>query len=396
MRNRVLVGLVFLCFLALSATSCSPPPQGYSGVISYDDMLYLGATDGKIRAVNPGARSEGLPFPSSDGEWSFAITVPSKGFLSCGDSSTPATIYSTPVVVDGRVCVGIYDGKVMMLAPSARIDELHFPHRKSGEWMYPDGDDVIGAVVGNPVVVGDTVYVCSSDGAVYALDASSGDQEWRSELSVEKLWTTPVVQGEAIYVSTFDGHIYALSVDDGSLLPWSFEAEVGFASSPLLYGDTILVGSFDDNLYAVRIGDEKPLWRFQGGNWFWALPVVSDGVVYAVCLDGKVYALDAESGRVKWDEPFDTGSPIAASPVAVDDSLVVAAQSGDVYVIDMQTGVGARIENPEGDEKPSIDGTTVLASLCAQDGIVYIRAQNNCLYPIDVAGRERKARISLD
>jgi outer membrane protein assembly factor BamB len=396
MSKRVLVCLVFFCVLALSAAGCSAPPQGYSGVVSSDDMLYLGATDGKVRAVDPTARGEGLPFPSSEGEWSFAITMPSKSFLSCGSSTTPATIYSTPVVVDERVCVGLYDGKVMMLASSARIDDLNFPHRKSGEWVYPEGDDVIGAVVGSPAVVGKMVYVCSSDGVVYALDVDSGDEEWRSELSVEKLWTSPVVAEGALYVSTFDGHIYALSIDDGRLLPWSFEAEVGFASSPLLYGDTILAGSFDNGLYAVRIGDDEPLWKFEGGNWFWALPVVRDDVVYAACLDGKVYALDAGSGRAKWDEPFDAGSPIVASPVTVDDSLVIAAESGDVYVIDMQTGVGTRIENPEGDEKPSIDGTTILASLCTQDGIVYIRAQNNSLYPIDVAGGERKARISLD
>ena len=396
MSKRVLVCLVLLCVLALSATGCTQPPQGYSGVVSSDDMLYLGATDGKVRAVYPGARSEGLPFPSAEREWSYAITMPSKAFLSCGSSTTPATIYSTPVIVDDRVCVGIYDGKVMMLASSARIDDLHFPHRKSGEWMYPEGDDVIGAVVGSPAVVGNTAYVCSSDGVVYALDVNSGDEEWRSELSVEKLWTSPVVEEGALYVSTFDGHIYALSTDDGRLLPWSFEAEVGFASSPLLYGDTILVGSFDNSLYAVRIGDDEPLWKSEGESWFWALPVVSDDVVYAACLDGKVYALDAGSGRAEWDEPFDAGSPIVASPVAVDDSLVIAAESGDVYIIDMETGIGVRIENPEGDEKASIDGTTVLATLCVQDGIVYIRAQNNCLYPIDVAGRERKARISLD
>ncbi|GAI18677.1 unnamed protein product, partial [marine sediment metagenome] len=100
---------------------------------------------------------------------------------------------------------------------------------------------MIGPIVGSPVAVNDTIYVCSSDGKVYALDITYGDEKWKSDPLDDKLWTTPVAKGEAIYVSTFDGYIYALSAKDGSLLPWVFEAETGFVSSPVLYEDTVFV-----------------------------------------------------------------------------------------------------------------------------------------------------------
>jgi len=158
MKVRVLAYLGIFCFFALSATGCvsSAAQQGYSGVVPHDGILYLGSMDGKIVAANASDRSQALPFPSANGEWSFAITVPSEG-LSCGSSSKPDTIYATPVVVNGSVCIGTYGGKVLMLSPTARNQDLPFPHLRSGEWIYPRTEDVIGPIVGSPVVVKDTV-----------------------------------------------------------------------------------------------------------------------------------------------------------------------------------------------------------------------------------------------
>ncbi len=386
MRIKILIFLGIFCFLALSAGGClggQQKPLGFSGVISYDGILYLGSTDGKIVAVNPSARNQEMSFPSSDGEWSFAITMPSKG-ISCGPSSVPVSIYGTPTVVGESVCIGTYNGKVLMMSPSARSQNLPFPQTRSGEWVYPRTEDVIEPIVGSPVAADDTVYVCSSDGRVYALDMTYGDEKWKSDPLGDKLWITPVLKEETVYVSTFDGHIYALSAKDGSLLPWAFEAEAGFASSPVLHENIIFVGSFDRNLYAVRVGDNEPLWKFPGDNWFWATTVAKDGVVYAGCLDGKVYAIDSKTGNELWE--FDAGSPIVSSPALTDDLLVVACDSGEVYALDIFNG---KLIN-----EVSIDAP-IQGSLCIQEGIVYIRAQDNCLYAMDVGKGKTNWRFPL-
>jgi outer membrane protein assembly factor BamB len=339
-------------------------------------------------AVDPSARNQEMSFPSSDGEWSFAITMPSKG-MSCGSSSVSVSIYGTPAVVDGSVCIGIYNGKVLKISPSARSQNLDFPQMRSGEWTYPKADDVIKPIVGSPVIADDTVYVCSSDGRVYALDMTYGDEKWRSDPLGDKLWITPAVKEETVYVSTFDGHIYALSAKDGSLLPWAFEAEAGFASSPVLYEDTIFVGSFDRNLYAIRIGDNEPLWKFPGDNWFWAAPVVANGVVYAGCLDGKVYAIDSKTGDELWEfdtKDFQEKDRIVSSPVLIDDLLVVACDSGKVYALDIFNGKQVNYVSI---------GAPIRGSLCTKEGIVYVCAQDNCLYAMDVGKGKINWRFPL-
>lgn len=230
------------------------------------------------------------------------------------------------------------------------------------------------------------MYISSSDGMVYALDTNlAGIQKWRSERLADRLWTGPVVMGEAVYVTTLDGRIYGLSREDGELLEWFFEAEAGFASPPAIYRGVIYAGSFDRRLYAVEIGSNVSMWTFPvegvAGSWFWARPVVSEGVVYAGCLDGKLYAIEAETGEKLWE--FDTGDPIVASPVLMDNSVVVASEAGNVYVVNLETGEGERIRNPENDDRPTI-GARIRASFCVHNGLAYIRAEDNKLYVVDI------------
>ena len=262
--------------------------------------------------------------------------------------------------------------------PLSRSQDLTFPQKRNQEWMYP----MDKAIIAGPVVEGNAVYVASSDGRVYGLDASYGDLKWRSALLGDKLWTTPAVAGDTIYVSNFDGCVCALSTKgfspaEGVEPFWTFKADAGFVSSPVLYKDTIFVGSFDNNLYAIKVGSSGPMWKFAGDNWFWAAPVVSGGVVYAGCLDGKIYALDAETGDELWE--FDTESSIVASPILVDDLLVVACDSGEVYILETDIVVDERLVSD-----PISIGFSIEGSICVQGGTVYIRAQNDCLYSLDI------------
>jgi outer membrane protein assembly factor BamB len=250
--------------------------------------------------------------------------------------------------------------------------------------------------VGRPVIADGTMFVSSSDGTVYALDPTYGDLKWQSDRLAEKLWTNPAVVGDTLYVSTFDGHIYSLSAETGAALNWSFQSTAGFTSSPVVYGETILLGSFDRHLYAVRIGADAPAWRFPqdkpAGNWFWSSPVVSGGIVYAGCLDGKIYALDATTGNEMWE--FDTGAPIAVSPVLMDNFLIVANEASEgsaVYVFDLSTQTGA-----EGvpSNHVSLDAP-VDSPFCAQNETAYIRSQDGLLYALDVSKGQISWQVSL-
>ena len=384
MKQPKTLFLVAIALLPLVLVSCSSifggasVSGGWAGTAFRDGIIYMGTRDGKVVAINASTQSE---------QWAYTITS--------------TTIYTTPIVDDDLVYVGTYSGKVLALNTLARSQNLTFPQQRYGEWKWdcPTEKGKSNAIVAELVVSEDTIYVSSSNGRVYSLDKEFGDLNWESEVLDEKhgkLWTSPVIVGDTLYVSTFDGHIHALSAETGELLDWSFESQAGFASSPVIYEDTIFLGSFDRHLYAVKIGNDAPMWKFpQGepaGNWFWASPIVNEGIVYAGCLDGKFYAIEAKTGEKLWE--FDTGNPIVSSPVLMDNLLIVAAESGNVYVINTETGEGERIENRENGNKPTINAQ-IRASLCAHEGLVYIRAEDNQLYVVDIDKREVSEPIPL-
>jgi outer membrane protein assembly factor BamB len=354
MKQPKILFLVVIVLLPLMLVSCigaSQPTGGWGGPTLDEGIIYAGTRDGRVVAINASAQEL---------EWEWPDTTGLRGL-----------IYTTPIVHGELLYVGTYSGQLYALT----LD------RGSERWVYPRTGS-IGAIVGRPVLANETIYVTSSDGRVYALDATYGDLKWKSEPLADKLWTSPTVVGSTLYVSTFDGHIYALLTETGELLDWSFEAQAGFTSSPAVYEETIYVGSFDRYLYAIEMGSNVSMWKFPeekpAGNWFWASPVINEGIVYAGCLDGKVYALEAETGEKLWE--FDAASSIVSSPVLMDNLLLVADESGTVSVFDLST----QFADEAVPLKVVSIGAAVRSSFCAQDGLVYIRGEDNSIYVVDI------------
>jgi len=384
MKQPKILFLVVIALLSLTLVSCisgsARLAKGWAGTAVHEGIIYVGTADGRVVTINSSTRNL---------EWSYSIapvTAPSSG-LACGQTSAPTAIYGTPVVDRDIVYIGTYSGQVLALNKLARSQNLTFPQQRYGEWKWdcPIDNAKSNAIVADLLVSEDAIYVSSSNGRVYSLDKEFGDLNWESKILDEQhgnLWTSPVIQGDTLYLSTFDGHVYALSAETGELLDWSFESEAGFASSPVIYEDTIFLGSFDRYLYAVKIGSDVPMWKFPeekpAGNWFWASPIVNEGIVYAGCLDGKVYAIEAKTGGKLWE--FDTGNPIVSSPVLMDNLLIVPDESGTVYVFDLS----AELEDEAVPLKAISIGADVRSSFCAQEGLVYIRGEDNWIYVVDI------------
>jgi outer membrane protein assembly factor BamB len=374
-----LVAIVFLPLLLVSCIGATQATGGWSGPAVDGGIIYVASRDGGVVAVNSSNR---------DVLWFSQMVITSAGGLGCGPTSTPMAIYGTPVVDGDLVYVGTYSGQVLALSTLARSQNLTFPQQRYGEWKWdcPLDGAKSNAIVADLAMSENALYVASSNGRVYSLDRGAGDENWSREdipvLSKEKLWTSPVIQGDTLYVSTYDGNIYALSAETGELLDWSFETETGFVSSPVIYEDTLFLGSFDRYLYAVTTGSDLPKWTFPrdepAGNWFWASAVVNEGIVYAGCLDGKLYAVEAETGEELWE--FDASSPIVASPVLMDNLLIITDESGTVHIFDISAEFGGEAEPL----RAISIGASVTSSFCAQDGLVYIRAEDNSIYVVDV------------
>ncbi|MFW6056768.1 MAG: PQQ-binding-like beta-propeller repeat protein [Chloroflexota bacterium] len=399
---RVLfVAVLVAALVAVGGCASRGTPQGFTGLVTSGDRLYVSSAEGRILALDVQLRENAARFPGA-GEWEYSVTKETSGAFGCGTSQVAATIYGTPVLDNDHICLGTYGGKVLMLDAESRGSSLSFPQVRAGEWEYPRTEDTIGPVVGAPTVAGDKVFVCSSTqddgqtvGLVYALDRAYGDELWVSEPLDGKLWVSPAVVDSTVYVTTFDGQIFTLSADSGELGQWHYSADVGFVSSPLVRNGIVFAGSFDRTLYAIEVGSSAPLWTYQADNWFWATPIVSGDVLYAPNMDGKLYAFNMYTGDLVWSEPFDAGSAIAASPVIVGDNVVFATKEGDVFAVDMSTGEGANVPNPDNEKATTLDAVVIGAPV-VHEGLVFFLPQNNTVTAIDPVASKVEYEFSLE
>ena len=103
-----------------------------------------------------------------------------------------------------------------------------------------------------PVIVGNTVFVGSQDGTIYALDVESGcvrwtfkaDSEVRSAIAIEAAQDGEGGHGPYAYFGDFIGQVYALDAGSGTLV-WKSSLEdhhnVTITGSPKLHKDRLYV-----------------------------------------------------------------------------------------------------------------------------------------------------------
>jgi outer membrane protein assembly factor BamB len=363
----IAIGLVsFGCISGLASV-------GWSGGTVYDNVLYVGSREGRLVAVNLSDDSrlfsEAMVAVSQTGLFGCA---PATGGSGCAGGSASVPVYGTPVVSDNLTYIAGYNGKVY----AYNIDTL------AVRWVYPREGNLDGIVGGVAVAQGKVIFGCS-DGKVYALDATTGDYQWASAATGDKIWGTPAVDGDTLYIGSFDKKLYALNIADGSV-KWEYATEGSIIATPLIYNGMVIFGSFDRNLYAVNTADGSLKWQFRAGNFFWAEPIVYNDKLYVGCLDNFVYVLSPSTGAEIAE--FDLHSPVASQPVVVAGSVIFANTKGVVYSIDTATG----------EMKTLVDlKKTVNGPLTASGEIVYIHTQDLMLQRVNAATGALLSSISL-
>jgi outer membrane protein assembly factor BamB len=250
------------------------------------------------------------------------------------------------------------DGAVMFLNGPSHAGVYQSAEVKSFgglQWRVQTG----GAVRSSPTLSGGIVYVGSSDGYLYALDAKTGAEVWRFN-AASPVTSTPAVAGGNVYLGTYDGRFMALKAGSGEVvwtvktgseapLAWGYESGDFFTSSPTVFDGRVLFGSGDGALYAVEGGTGRQLWKFETGGRVRSTPAVDGGTVYVGSFDGSLYAVDLLSGQLKWrydtegkglnsgDFGYDRKS-IQSSPAVADGAVYFGARDGFLYAVNAADG----------------------------------------------------------
>ena len=113
---------------------------------------------------------------------------------------------------------------------------------------------------------------------------------------------------------------------------------------PVIKDDTIYFGSRDGNFYALDIESGYMRWVFRTDAPINAVPYVDDEHVYFGSLDGHAYALDRAEGSEVWS--FSAGRPVQSSVKRYEENVLFASDGGATYAVTLEGEERLRLPNP--------------------------------------------------
>jgi len=173
--------------------------------------------------------------------------------------------------------------------------------------VQPAWQTKIGTTTGMQLAVhvqGRTVTLANAEGTVLALDAHTGNEQWRTHVN------TPLASGVGsdgrwTAVTTQDSQLVVL--EDGHEL-WRKPLSALAYTAPLVAGKRIFVLAADRSLSAFDAATGYPLWNQQRPGE--PLILRQGGVLLAVGdtliagLSGRLVGLNPNNGTVRWEAPL--------------------------------------------------------------------------------------------
>lgn len=236
-----------------------------------------------------------------------------------------------------------------------------------------------------PAIDAGYAYVASAEGELAKLDVTNGNQAWRVKVG-EKLTGGVGVGGSLVVVGTQNGMAYAYDI--AGKLQWKSRLSSEILSAPRYFDGMVIIRTGDSRIYGINANDGSRKWVYDRSSPALTLRssaglVVDGGAVYAGFAGGKLVAIRADNGKMLWEasvaQPkgvteIERIADITSLPV-VDGPLIYAvAYQGRIAAVDRQSG--RIVWNRD---------ISSLSGLSAEDARIYVSHAVGSLYSLDYA-----------
>jgi outer membrane protein assembly factor BamB len=179
----------------------------------------------------------------------------------------------------------------------------------------------------SPIAFHGLVYFGAADGAMHAVEGTSGRVLWRRDLGC-RLSATPAVDDSTVYCGCSNGRFYRLSRSDGRVL-----AEFDCGARPIgrmaVSGDRLVTLLGEDTIAGLSTGLDRIVWRQESGlRWSSFQPLVRGDEVIAGDSAGNVIAFKLADGSRSWETRVDG---MIRGLGAHDDVLYIGTFQGTLY-----------------------------------------------------------------
>ena len=283
-------------------------------------VVYFGSNDGKLYALKA---DTGQKFWEYDARYPIRSSPTVAGrmvYFGCYDYGiyalditrgtkrwcylTEGYVYSSPLVANGIVYAGSMDNFCYAL------------HAKSGRLRLRFRTFSPSTITSSPVAVNEVIYFNSTDGYLYAIDGNA--RNWPGEIKLRPFWATAYLWGMAPRPSSPSGYLWRVKVDKDT------------TSSPVVKDGALYLGT-GKKLVSVDLSSYALRWTFDAGGSIESSPAIAGATIYAATVDGRLYALDANTGKKNWD--LLPGGNITSSPALANGMIYIGSHDGNLYAI---------------------------------------------------------------
>jgi outer membrane protein assembly factor BamB len=206
--------------------------------------------------------------------------------------------------------------------------------------------------------------------------------------------TAPATEGKLVALNTSDGSrlwevpLEASRTGGGGFGCAPSVAPVAIYGRPAVAGELVYIGSYNGKIYAINASSGALRWVYPREGTL--EPIISGLVatldrLYFGCSDGKVYALDAATGDKQWE--FATGDKIWATPAVGDQTLYIGSFDKKLYALDASDGTKKWEFEAEG---------AIASAPLVYNDTVYIGSFDRYLYAVDAASGSLKWKFMAE
>lgn len=192
-----------------------------------------------------------------------------------------------------------------------------------------------GYVWASPVIRNGVVFIPGPGKGLYALSLYTGEEVWRDAEFEKAGRVSASIHEDRLFVCGKQG-LNVYEIESGRLQGQILS--VGRNSTPCASGDHVFWSDKEGKLNAWSIASERILWSFK-----------TDGPIYAIpCTDGEsvffssgksIFAIEIESGEVRWRWQFEKRNSLVNEPVTCWQGIMLASISGlGLYALDAGSG----------------------------------------------------------
>ncbi|MFQ5571872.1 MAG: PQQ-binding-like beta-propeller repeat protein [Rhodothermales bacterium] len=268
------------------------------------------------------------------------------------------TVEGTPIIQDGKLIVPVGWGKRMLyvydLANARTLWKLKGTPIETGI-----------------LSLGEAFVVADAQAHVRKYDTETGEVRWEYVLDEgNSVHATPVLARERVIIAGDRGDLVALRPDDGTV-HWKQALRSPVYTSISAHETALFVPTTRGRIFALDAEGGRVRWTFALPDTTirFAAPAVDGDLLVVGASDGLLRALDTATGALRWS--FKVSAALTAAPLLTPRHVYIGSMGRMLYAVDRETGAKQWEHQLRG---------RVKSALAARDGYLVVLSEPHFVY----------------